>query len=252
MKPAVGKPASAGDFLLERRARLVRDRLPARRGVLLDYGCGNGAQTAFFLHDFSQVHGVDVTRASLDDFAASARNRLESGALQLHVTDGRTIPLPDDSVDCIVSFEVLEHVDDEAAVLAELRRVLAPGGRLVMTVPNRWWIFETHGADLPLLPWNRVPFFSWLPAALHDRWARARIYSRGRIVRLLEASGFSVGESLHVTAPMDVVPWNGLRSALRSSLFRADRSRCPFLATSVMVVAEPLSRQPISPAPPSR
>ena len=35
---------------------------------------------------------------------------------------------------------------------AECLRVLKPGGRFIISVPNKWWIFETHGADLPLLP----------------------------------------------------------------------------------------------------
>jgi SAM-dependent methyltransferase len=152
--------------------------------------------------------------------------------------DGGTIPLPDDAVDCLFSFEVLEHVADEAAILAEWHRVLRSGGTAMISVPNRWWIFETHGASLPWLPWNRVPFFSWLPKKLHDRYARARIYRRREIVSKLEQRGFVVLSARWITAPMDVVPWEGLRRLLRRTIFRADATSIPFLSTSILVIAK--------------
>ncbi len=115
--------------------------------------------------------------------------------------------------------------------------MIRPGGWVAMTVPNRWWIFETHGADLPLLPWNRVPLFSWLPTALHDRWARARIYRRRQIVALLEEAGFEVLTARYVTAPLDVLRLKGLRRWLRSTLFKADLTPIPFQATAILVIA---------------
>jgi len=237
--PSAGKPAAQGAYLLERRRRVVRSWLPARRDHLLDYGCGNGAQTLLFKDDFTRITGVDITPSSLDDFAAAARRLGLEPSPELHRTDGRTIPVADADADCVMSFEVLEHVADEAAVLAEMRRVLRPDGTLILSVPNRWWIFETHGADLPLLPWNRVPLFSWLPKRLHDRWARARIYRRREITALLERSGFEALEARYLTAPMDMVGRAPLRDALRATLFRGDLTPVPLLATAVILRAGP-------------
>jgi hypothetical protein len=107
---------------------------------------------------------------------------------------------------------------------------------LAISVPNRWWVFETHGAALPLLKWNRVPFFSWLPKPLHDRWARARIYSRREIVRKLGAAGFRVEFSLYITAPMDVVKNPAVQGMLRRVIFRGDRTALPILSTAVLVI----------------
>ena len=153
------------------------------------------------------------------------------------VTAGGPIPLPDGVADVVTSFTVLEHVPDERAALAEMRRILRPRGKLIISVPNRWWIFETHGADLPLLPWNRVPLVSWWPKKLHDRWARARIYRRREIERLLVQAGFSIDESFRMTAPMDMIPWRPLRHLVRSILFRSDRAPFPFQATEIVVAA---------------
>ena len=234
---AGGKPASANDFILRRRERIVRAALPMSGAVLLDFGCGNGAQTRSFFRDFTTVIGADVNTEFLREFQAMAQ--LEPGAHRPNAIqyDGRTLPITNDAVDVVVSFEVLEHVGDEEQALQEIHRVLKPGGHLAISVPNRWWIFETHGARLPLLPWNRVPFFSWLPKAIHDRYAHARIYRRREIVRKLEAHGFTVLESAYITAPMDVVRWAPLRDVLRSAVFGSDRTVVPFKATAVFVAA---------------
>ncbi len=234
---AAGKPAGAGDFLLERRRRLIWPHLPERASLLLDVGCGNGAQTALLASRFDFVVGADPDPAYLGEMATLA-SRLAPGARVAPVRcAGGALPVLDGACDVVTCFEVLEHVDDDAEVLRELRRALRPGGRLVVSVPNRWWIFETHGANLPLLPWNRVPFLSWLPRALHDRWARARIYRRRQIVALLRSCGFVIEHTAYVTAPMDVVNSPRLRAFLRGTLFRADSTAVPPLAVSVLVVA---------------
>ncbi len=234
---AGGQPADAEDFLLSRRYHLVAPYLPENGTRLLDFGCGSGAQTLHFARDFERIVGVDVDAGFLREFAVEIVRRDLTGHILPVQYDGTHLPCADGSVDCVVSFEVLEHVTDEQAALSEMYRVLCPGGVLVMSVPNRWWIFETHGANLPLLPWNRVPFFSWLPKHIHDRFARARIYRKREIVSMLERSGFHCDHSCYITAPMDVVPWPALRNFLRATVFRSDSTVLPVLATAVLVVA---------------
>ena len=55
------------------------------------------------------------------------------------------LPYPSNYFDTILSHEVLEHVVDDRAAAREMVRVLKPGGRIVIFVPNRWYPFETHG-----------------------------------------------------------------------------------------------------------
>ncbi len=234
---AAGKPAGEDNLIIVRRHRLVSERIPFREGVLLDFGCGSGAQTCLFAGEFSSVIGLDVSLPLLRELRAGAFARGQQGIILPLAYDGDHFPLRDSSVDCAVSFEVLEHVEHERQVLSELARVIRPGGLLAISVPNRWWIFETHGANLPLLPWNRVPFFSWIPTPVHDRWARARIYSRREICGKVESAGFDIVEELYITAPMDVVSWGWLKRALRTTIFRNDTTRFPFLSTAVLVIA---------------
>ncbi len=234
---AAGRPAGENDLIIVRRHRLVRTLAPESTGVLLDFGCGNGAQTLLFGNDFPVIIGLDIGIGLLGELRGGAVKRGLSDVILPVNYDGDNIPLADGSVDFAVSFEVIEHVKREAPVLAELARVIRPGGTLALSAPNRWWIFETHGANLPLLPWNRVPFFSWLPKKIHDRWARARIYTRKEICRKVAGAGFEILDSAYITAPMDVIGWRPLRKALRSTLFRNDRTRAPWMSTAILVVA---------------
>lgn len=234
---APGKPADAGDFLLKRRYRLVAAWLPEAVRTMLDFGCGNGAQTLMFAPHLDKIYGLDISESFLDDFHAQAAASGVVDKIEALHYDGRNIPAGDSFFDLLTSFEVLEHIPDETHALSEMYRVLKPGGRLIISVPNRWWIFETHGADLPLLPWNRVPFFSWLPKSIHDRYARARIYSRGEIIRKIEDRGFKIEATQYITAPMDVVKVGWIQDLLRNTLFRGDQTRVPFLSTAVLVIA---------------
>ncbi len=235
---AGGMPAGVGQMVLARRSRLVEPLLPWPRVHLLDYGCGNGAQTMLFAQVFDHITGVDVNDSFLAEFQREIALRNLGQLVDAQPLDNGLIPLADGAVDCLMSFTVLEHVDDEMAVLKEMHRVLKPGGKLILTVPNRWWVFETHGANLPLLPWNRVPFVSWWPKSLHDRYARARIYRKREIRSMVEEAGFTVTDNFNMTAPMDMIKWRPLRKILQATVFRFDRTIFPFLATEIMLAAQ--------------
>jgi len=235
---AAGKPAGEQDLLLARRFRLVQSYLPAGRPVLLDFGCGTGAQTFSFVDHCSRVVGLDIDPEFLGRFQAQAATRGLAGRVHPVRYAGADIPVAKASIDCVISFAVLEHVVDEALALQEIARILKPGGTLIMSVPNRWWLFETHGANLPLLPWNRVPLVSWWPRRLHDRFARARIYEKGAFEEKITAWGFAILASRYLTAPMDVVRWQLLQNMLRRTVFRRDTTRLAILATEIVVVAQ--------------
>ncbi|MEY4709455.1 MAG: hypothetical protein RIS28_587, partial [Bacteroidota bacterium] len=127
-----------------------------------------------------------------------------------------------------------EHLPSDDGV-ANYAKSLKVGGIAAISVPNKWWIFETHGAKLPLLPWNRVPFFSWLPRPLHERWAHARIYTKQRICSLLEQHGFEIEKVEYIMAPMDVIKWKPLKNFLRMWVFNSDTTKIPFKSVSILV-----------------
>src|SRR5258706_13518917 len=98
------------------------------RGLMV--GCGSGDEVVFLRRSFStrRIVGCDIGEI----FAPRAR--AEGCVL---VGDGQGLPFDNAAFDFVAAFHSLEHVDDPRAVLAEVRRVLAPGGWFYMGVPNR-------------------------------------------------------------------------------------------------------------------
>jgi ubiquinone/menaquinone biosynthesis C-methylase UbiE len=229
-----GKPAEYGQEIVKRRSRITSYCVSLSGRNVLDFGSGNGAQTVELLKHGCTVTACDVDQRDLNILTEYARNNsIESVTPVLY--NGANLPFPDDHFDVVASYGVLEHVHDESHALREIHRVLKPGGDFVISVPNKWWVFETHGARLPFLPWNRVPFFSWLPKFIHRRFAKARIYRKKDIIRILEAVRFKVLGASYMTAPMDVVRSPALQRMLRTIVFRGDMTALPFLSTEVFV-----------------
>jgi 2-polyprenyl-3-methyl-5-hydroxy-6-metoxy-1,4-benzoquinol methylase len=232
--PARGKPADYGQEIVKRRRRLTLAKCPLEGKIVLDFGCGNGAQTAEFMQDECKIVALDVDEGDLRELSRHFRSQKGSSVLPVRY-DGLSVPVADASVDVVLCYEVIEHVPDERQALREIRRVLKPGGEVVLSVPNKAWVFETHGARLPVLPWNRVPFFSWLPKPIHAKYSNARIYRRSEIVKMLTNEALHVRSAEYITAPMDMVqiPW--LKNVLRSAIFAGDVTQVPFLSTSILV-----------------
>jgi SAM-dependent methyltransferase len=122
-------PADAAppDFA-RRRAFLLGDVRAGQR--VLDLGCGDGEFTAVAQQAGAEAVGVDVAEAAL------TRARARHPGLDFRRTpiDG-PLPLPDTSFDLVWASEVIEHVADTARWLSEVRRVLVPRGRLLVTTP---------------------------------------------------------------------------------------------------------------------
>lgn len=106
---------------------------PAR---ILDAGCGSG-RNMIELARRGTVTGVELSSASVE----IARGR-DTG----EVVEGSILEMPfaDDSFDLAVSFDVIEHLEDDGRALRELRRLVAPGGALLLTVPAYQWLWSGH------------------------------------------------------------------------------------------------------------
>jgi SAM-dependent methyltransferase len=114
---------------------------PAAKGVLLDYGCGGQPYKLVFEPYITKYIGADVTAAS-------------GVVLDIELDVNRQVPLPNDSIDTILSTQVLEHVSDFQSYVADCARLLRPSGRLIISVPMQWrhhevpydyWRFTKYG-----------------------------------------------------------------------------------------------------------
>jgi len=101
-------------------------------GAVLDAGCGSGrlaVEIAGRRPDL-RVHGVDLERGMVEVATRHAERENVSDRVEFTVADLADLPLPDDSVDLIVSTASLHHWADVRAVIASLGRVLRPDGRM--------------------------------------------------------------------------------------------------------------------------
>jgi SAM-dependent methyltransferase len=158
---------------------------------VLDVGCGVGMYTAAFLRQSPHVFGIEVEH----ERAVEARER----ATGVSQAVGEYLPFPDDTFDVAFSHEVLEHVDDDRACVTEMVRVVRPGGRVVIFVPNRLYPFETHGIFWRgRYRFGNIPLVNWLPAPLRDRLVpHVRAYTRHSLRRLFDGLPVRV---VHYTA----------------------------------------------------
>jgi 2-polyprenyl-3-methyl-5-hydroxy-6-metoxy-1,4-benzoquinol methylase len=232
----LGRPADDDDKIITRRIEIM-ERYPEffnRDMNCIEIGCGSGATITRVANRFKKCLGIDIF-----DYSASFAEKKQ--AHEAFNADFKRLDLENEKLneqfDRLISFEVIEHLKNEDSV-ASYYEILKEGGMAAISVPNKWWIFETHGAKLPLLPWNRVPFFSWLPKFIHERYANARIYTAARIVELLERHGFTIVDYCYITAPMDVLKEGKLKRMLVKHVFKNDTTTVPMLSTSIFVMAQ--------------
>jgi SAM-dependent methyltransferase len=128
-KRFAGPVEAAQRLLYGNRVRQVERHAGGRPGRVLDVGCGRG-----FLLDAFRRRGWAVEGTELSE--GSSRYAREVLGLRIHLGALQDLGLPAESFDAVAIWHVLEHVGDPGAVLAEARRLLRPGGVLLVGVPN--------------------------------------------------------------------------------------------------------------------
>jgi SAM-dependent methyltransferase len=156
---------------------------------VLDAGCGVGYGTRLLAeHNPARLVGVDLSAEALSHGPADSAELVEG--------DVRELPFPPDSFDLVVCFEVIEHVDGHERVLDEMRRVLRPGGTLLISSPNR----DVYAPGNPHHVHEFVP--EELREALGRRFRHVALH--GQYVRLasaiVEGDGLPVGSPDHLGA----------------------------------------------------
>jgi SAM-dependent methyltransferase len=180
----------------------LRDALADIRGRVLDAGCGTGGFLAML-----RTQRPDLTRFGLEwDDTAAPRARTKSGA---SVTRGsvNALPFADDAFDAAVSADVLCHAAvDPLASLSELKRVLRPGGRLVINMPAYQWMLSAHDRRVHNIRRLTAPATAAMlrQAGFHRVHAR---YWNGLLLPLMitQRKIFARGDAVSDVAPFP--PW---------------------------------------------
>ena len=152
------------DYEQQVRSGAVLARLrPIAGETILDIGCGNARDMIRILEAGARIVGIDLSEGMIDQ----ARRELQAAGhrdVRLDVGDATQMPFPDASFDKVLCSEVIEHIPDADAAVREIRRVLKPGGMLVISTPNRtsWYGFDRYilWARVLRRRWNH-PFDNW-------------------------------------------------------------------------------------------
>jgi 2-polyprenyl-3-methyl-5-hydroxy-6-metoxy-1,4-benzoquinol methylase len=182
-----------------RRARMAAKWL-ARGGKILDIGCGNGG---FLLQMKSMGFAVEGT-----EWSAQSAARVPADAnIAVHVGDLLSLDLSAHSFDLITLWHVFEHLRDPQRALERLGELLAPGGTLIMSMPNaESWQARSFGTN-------------WFH---HDPPRHLFAFGRSSLTQLLEITGFEV-RGFH-SFSMEQNPYGFIQSVLNGWGFPRDRA----------------------------
>lgn len=149
----------------EARGEALASRLP-RHGRILEVGCGTGGLLVAAARSGRSITGVDIASRWL----VVARRRLADRGVSvpLIAAEAERLPWHDGTFDTVVADSVVEHLDDPSLALAEWRRILRPGGRLIVWSPNRFTLTTDPHVDL------------WGIGGLPRKWVHAYLRLRGR------------------------------------------------------------------------
>jgi SAM-dependent methyltransferase len=135
---------------------------------LLEIGAGTGSNLAM-LQKFGSVDAVEPDNKARAVAAARSGIAVQAGYLP------HGVMLPDGAYDTILLLDVLEHIEDDLGTLKMLKSKLAPGGRLLLTVPSAPWMWSGHDVE-------------------HHHYRR---YSAGQLKDVLASAGFAVRHCTH-------------------------------------------------------
>ena len=157
MKAALRDQAANTAYRADEMSRVLaaidRYGLRIQGADVLDLGCNDGALTAqFAVRQPRSVLGVDVDAKAI---ARAQRERAVPG-VEYRVSATTQLPVASESLDTIVSYDVFEHVEKPAVLLAECRRVLRPGGKMLIGSWGWYHPFAPHLWSTMPVPWAHV------------------------------------------------------------------------------------------------
>lgn len=201
-----GEDLGQASWITAGEAREWFDRLrlgPGQRA--LEVACGSGGITcAMARHTGAGAVGLDVNEAAIAAALQRAERAGLSGVVSFRTADaGRPLPFPDASIDALFCNDSINHLPGRAAVLADWRRLLRAGGRLLFTDPI---VVTGQLSNDEIRARSSIGFFLFTPAGENER--------------LLARAGFRVLEATDRTAAVAAISqrWRDARSARRERL----------------------------------
>jgi SAM-dependent methyltransferase len=218
-----------------RRLKMILEDAGDRlNGHVLENGCGVGMYVEHLAPHCNVITGLEY------DFERTVEARKISA--QIINAAGENLPFPEEIFSLIVSHEVLEHVRDDVLAVREMVRVLQPGGRIILFVPNRGYPFETHGVYWRgQYRFGNIPLVNWLPSQWRNQLApHVRVYTSKGLQRLFAGLPVRFVQRTVIFGAYDnlIVRFGAVGRALRAVLQWAERTPLKLLGLSHYWVVE--------------
>ncbi len=133
------------DLWNEHFSRYVFAARLARGKRVLDLGCGTAYGSSEIARYAAVVTGLDISSDAID----YARRNTAQPNVRFVQASAAAIPMREAAFDLVVAFEVIEHITEWRELLADVRRILAPGGQLVVSTPNKCYYAESRKQSGP-------------------------------------------------------------------------------------------------------
>jgi SAM-dependent methyltransferase len=230
-----GEPSYVWRAGQERRLQMLARFTRLDDAVVLEAGAGIGMYASQIGRRFrAQVECFDIELERVQEAQAETPHAVVAAV--------EALPYRTASFDTILSHEVLEHVVDDRAAVREMVRVLKPGGRMVIFVPNRWYPFETHGHYWRgTYRFGNTPLINYLPDPFRNRLApHVRAYTRRSLLRLFEGCEVRLAAHLRVYGGYDnIIARLGKPARLmRDALYRFEGTPFDVFGLSHLLVME--------------
>lgn len=230
-----GEPSYVWRAGQDRRLQMILQAAGERiAGQWLENGCGIGLYIVPLAEKARIVVGIEFDLAR----AIEAKRRSS------YITNaaGEHLPFTDQSFDVILSHEVLEHVQDDQLAVNEMLRLLRPGGRIILFVPNRGYPFETHGFYWRgKYRFGNIPLINYLPHVWRDRLApHVRAYQRRDLMKLFSGTPVNFIHRTVIFGAYDNIinHWPRLGRVMRATLHLLERTPLRALGLSHFWVIE--------------
>jgi SAM-dependent methyltransferase len=205
-------------------------------GRILDNGCGLGTYLDAFAPYSNQRFGLEI------EFERGLQAMPTGNGIVQAV--GEQLPFANNSFDFVFSNEVIEHVVDDALCVAEMARVLRPGGRLLIFCPNRWYPVEQHGIYWRgQYKFGNIPLVNYLPTPLRDKLApHVRTYSRAGLRHLYRHLPVREIHHSRIYGGYDNIEWRlpRLGRLIRKTLYGVEGTPLDMFGLSHLLVLEKL------------
>jgi SAM-dependent methyltransferase len=189
--------------LAEHEARYRFAAEYVRNNVVVDCACGNGVGSKVFLgRNPVRLYGFDTDSSAIE----IASQRCRDNRASFECTSGTSLPLEPASCDLVISLETIEHIQNDAAFITEIARVVRPGGLFLCSTPNR--LVTNPGALSSNSPWNPFHVREYAPSELRNllrtHFDIVSEFGQNPVSRLRILVESWIGRTLHLRIPVRI------------------------------------------------